>query len=390
MNFRFFKAVFLSNIRESEALFWFFLFPVLLLTILCVIFTNMGTEDVHFTAAVLDQGGNGVGSTIVRQIFDEISAEKEGRTPLFTITPVKTREEGERFLKEQRVNIFIEIPEDFDPKFSQILFFSRFTGNKTEAPSILIHQVKVRDASSIATEVMKQILTMINGEAAKRMGVTLPEVTVDSKTVGSVQTFSMADYMFVGVILMSFFSAGFFGLAGDIANYKYEKIFKRISATPAKTKDYFIAALLTILCTCALSFLLVFVYGRFVFNLSFDIFKPGALLYVLLACVTSIAFGLFLGSVSKTPNTAAALGNVLFFPMQFLGGLYFTIFSLSPWVDWFIHINPMTYLAAGIRQEMRLLSSPFKPFMHYTVPLIWVVVLTCLSFLLFRWGGEEA
>ncbi|MDD8053064.1 MAG: hypothetical protein PHX90_03140, partial [Thermotogota bacterium] len=65
MNFRFFKAVFLSNIRESEALFWFFLFPVLLLTILCVIFTNMGTEDVHFTAAVLDQGGNGVGSTIV-------------------------------------------------------------------------------------------------------------------------------------------------------------------------------------------------------------------------------------------------------------------------------------------------------------------------------------
>ncbi len=390
MNFRFFKAVFLSNIRESEALFWFFLFPVLLLTILSVIFSNMGTEDVHFTAAVLDQGGSGVGSTIVREIFDEISKKVEGKSPLFSITPVKTREEGERFLKEQRVNIFVEIPEDFDPKFSQILFFSRFIGNKTEAPSILIHQVKVRGASAIATEIMKQILTMINAEAAKRMGVPLPDVTVDSKTVGTVHTFSMPNYMFVGVILMAFFSAGFFGLAGDIANYKYEKIFKRISATPARQRDYFVAAMLTILSTCALSFLIVFVYGRFVFNLSFDIFKPGALLYILLACLTSIAFGLFLGSICKTPNMAAALGNVLFFPMQFLGGLYFTVFNLSPWVDWFIHINPVTYLAAGIRQEMGLLSSPFKPFMHYTVPLVWIVVLVAISLLLFRWGGEES
>jgi len=239
MNLVFLKSIFLSSIRESEVMFWFFLFPVLLLTILCVIFTNMGTEGIHFTAAVLDQGGNGVGSTIVRQIFDEISAEKEGHTSLFSILPVKTREEGERFLKEQRVHIFIEIPEDFDPKFSQILFFSRFVGTKAQAPSIFIHQVKVRDASSLATEIMKQILTMINGEAAKRMGVTLPSVTVEAKTVGAVQTFSMADFMFVGVVLMSFLSAGFFGLASDITTYKSEHIYKRIFATPARTRDFF-------------------------------------------------------------------------------------------------------------------------------------------------------
>lgn len=390
MNLVFLKSIFLSSIRESEVMFWFFLFPVLLLTILCVIFTNIGTEGIHFTAAVLDQGGNGVGSTIVRQIFDEISAEKEGHTSLFSILPVKTREEGERFLKEQRVHIFIEIPEDFDPKFSQILFFSRFVGTKAQAPSIFIHQVKVRDASSLATEIMKQILTMINGEAAKRMGVTLPSVTVEAKTVGAVQTFSMADFMFVGVVLMSFLSAGFFGLATDITTYKSEHIYKRIFATPARTRDFFFGELITILCMCAISFTLLYLYASVVFHISLDIFKPGALIYVLLACVTSIAFGLFLGSVCKTPNRAAAFGNFLFFPMQFLGGLYFPVFNLSPWVDWFIKINPVTYLAAGIRQEMGLLSSPFKPYLHYTVPLVWVSVLIGLAFLFFRRRGEEA
>jgi ABC-2 type transport system permease protein len=349
----------------------------------------MTGQDVHFKMAVLDKAGSGVGSTIIRQIFEEISAEEDGKTPLFSIIPVKTLEEGEKLLKEQQVNLVLEIPEDFDPKFSQILFFSRFTGNKAEAPTITLEQVEVRQASVLASDIMKQILTMVNAEAAKRMGITLPEVSIRTETVGTIQTFSMADYMLVGVIIMSFFSSGFFGLGGDIATYKQGKILKRISATPARRHHFFLSELLTIFTIDILAFFVLILYGKFVFGSSLDVFKPGAIGYVFLACLTSIAFGFFLGCMSKTPNAAAAFGNVMFFPMQFLGGLYFTVFNLSPWVDWFIRINPVTYLAAGIRAEMGLMSSPFNSYMHYTVPLIWIVGLVGFSLLTFRWGGED-
>lgn len=389
MNFNFFRKVFLSNIRDFEALFWLFLFPILLLTVLNIIFTNMGGEAVQFRMAVLDKAQSGFGSKIVRSIFTEISKAPEGKTPLFSVTQVKNREEGEKLLKEQNVNILLEIPEDFDPKFNQILFFSRFTGNKSEAPTILIDQVRVRDSSALAADIMKQILLSVNAEAAKQMKIKLPEVTVESKTVGSVQSFSMADYMLVGVILMAFFSAGFFGLGSDITTYKMHKILKRISATPAKRSDFIFAELLASLSIMMLSFFVLILYGKFAFAASLDIFKPGAMLYVFLAALTAISFGVFLGAVCKTPNSAAAFGNILFFPMQFLGGLYFTVFNISPWIDWFIHINPVTYLAAGIRQEMGLMSSPFQPFLHYTVPLLWVAGLLIFSLLTFKWEGED-
>jgi ABC-2 type transport system permease protein len=139
-----------------------------------------------------------------------------------------------------------------------------------------------------------------------------------------------------------------------------------------------------------IAFGILLVYAKLFYGITWSVFKPESLLFVLLTAVLALAFGFFVGTVSKTPNSASGFANMLFFPMQFLGGLYFPVFDLPPVISWFVYINPMTYLAAGMRNAMGLMEAPVPYFTLYLVPVLWIVGLLLISLRLFKWDGGEA
>ena len=386
-----FMSLLKSGLREKETIFWILLFPLIIFTIMVLIFSNMTGEDLNFKMAVIDDSGTGMGSTIINQVFEGISqSESPDEDPLYSIVEVKNKEEALSLLKEQHIDIIVEIPESFNEKFNQVVFFSKIASVATEnKPTIIVERVPMRNLSKLASDIMEQILSEVNLEAAKRMNVSIPEATLSSEIVGQTQDFNYADYFFAGILIMGFFSTGFFNMGINMTYFRRKGIFKRLGCTPIKNSTLLYATILSNLVFMVFSFVILLIYAKIFYQVTWAIFYPESILFMFLSAILSLSFGFFLGSVAKTPNSASGLANILFFPMQFLGGLYFPVFDLPPAVRWFVYINPITYLAAGMRQSMGLMDAPLPYFTLFLVPLLWAVVLLLISVKIFKWDGGE-
>jgi ABC-2 type transport system permease protein len=81
--------------------------------------------------------------------------------------------------------------------------------------------------------------------------------------------------------------------------------------------------------------------------LTCDVPMPGrpllALVSVLLAALSFLAFGFLLGAVVPTARTAQAVGNALFFPMLFLSGAAVPQFLFPGWLKTASAFLPLTH-----------------------------------------------
>ncbi|MEA1883840.1 MAG: ABC transporter permease [Thermotogota bacterium] len=386
-----FKSLLISGLREKETIFWILLFPLIIFTIMVLIFSNMTGEDLNFKMAVIDNSADGMGSTIIHQVFEGISTpESPEDDPLYSIIDVKNKEQALTLLKERHIDVIVEIPENFNQNFNQVVFFSKISSVSSEnKPTIIVESVPMRNLSKLASDVMKQILAEVNLEAAKRMNISIPEAMISTETVGQTQDFNYADYFLAGILIMGFFSTGFFNMGINMTYFRRKGIFKRFACTPINNSTLIYATILSNLVFMVMSFVILLIYAKLFYHVTWAIFYPESILFILLSALLSLSFGIFLGSVSKTPNGASGLANILFFPMQFLGGLYFPVFDLSPAVRWFVYINPITYLAAGMRQSMGLMDAPLPYFTLFLIPILWTVVLLLISVKIFKWDGGE-
>ena len=383
------KSFIKSGLRERETLFWVLLFPLILFTIMVLIFSNMGGEDLSFNMVLMDRSGEGMGTTVMDQVLEGISSSTGNKNALFNIREMSDEQKALELLKEQKTDLIVTIPEDFNQQFNKVVFFSKLSRIEAEdRPTVEIDRVAIRDTSKMSGDIMEQIISQVNFEAAKRMGIKLPEVDMTNRVVGQSEEFNYADYFFAGVLVMAFFSTGLFNMGINLTLFKQRKIFKRFSATPLSKSQLMSSAILSNLFFMMIAFGLLLIYAKVFYSVTWNIFRLKSILYMLLTAGLAISFGYFVSAVSKTPNSASGFANVLFFPMQFLGGLYFPVFDLSPVVLWFVYINPITYVAAGMRESMGLMESPLPNALHYVVPLIWICGMLLISLWRFRWDGD--
>lgn len=72
-----------------------------------------------------------------------------------------------------------------------------------------------------------------------------------------------------------------------------------------------------------------------------------------LACLTSAALGLTLGTVLK-PSSVPLLSGTLALPLAFGGAIFFTWGSLDPvpWLKYLVLVNPIVYMSEGLRAAL--------------------------------------
>lgn len=96
-------ASFLTALREKETLFWFVLFPLLLLSILTLVFGELGQEGkMNFTVGLVN-GDRGPFAAVVEEVLVSLSKPSEpGKEPLFTLRRPGEGEDEEAFLSRAR------------------------------------------------------------------------------------------------------------------------------------------------------------------------------------------------------------------------------------------------------------------------------------------------
>jgi ABC-2 type transport system permease protein len=81
-------------------------------------------------------------------------------------------------------------------------------------------------------------------------------------------------------------------------------------------------------------------------------FTPWIIPFLLLGPFLFVSLGMLVGTVSKSVESAAVVGNLVTFPMMFLSGTFFPVSTMSSGLQAVAHVLPLFYVIEGLNNVM--------------------------------------
>ena len=398
------RAHIATALRERVTLFWFLIFPVFLLTILTLIFGQIGQEgEISFDITLINQDRSTAAenpfSDRIESVFRELAtAQDEATQPLFTLHTAEEDANLEHFLESElkelrqgRRAAVLVIPTGF----SDAVMGSLIAGSTevAEIDSLRIYMSDTSVSSTYATQIIQQVLTEIDRHILIQAGQFDPDRAISSETqwIGRQDGETpYVDFVLPGIILMGFFTNGLFGVPGTILFNRDRKVLRRYWVTPLSVLRYLAGFGLGHLTLCGLQFVLLYLLGIYVFGATISFAAPDTILLLVLAAVTFMAFGFLIASLAKTANAGMATANILNMPMMFLSGMFFPTSGLPAFIMVIVYANPVSYLLEGLRRSVGVQNSTIMPSIWIViVPLLWILVSGLVSARKLKWDVER-
>ncbi len=300
------RARLVEFVREPEALFWVFAFPVLLAFALGLAFR--GKEPERIPVGVVE--GPRAAAT----------AEALGRSPAL-VARVYPASAGREALRTGKVSLLVE-EEGGVPVY-------RFDPTRPDARAA---RLEVDDALQ---------------RSAGREDPLLPrEVRVAEP--GS----RYIDFLLPGLLGMNLMGTGMWGLGFSIVNARVRKLLKRLAATPMRRSEYLLSQMLARLVFLVFEVAVLVGFGWLAFGVEVR-GSVAALAFVsLLGAATFSGLGLLVSSRTRTIEGVSGLMNLVMLPMWLLSGTFFSWERFPEAVHPFIRALPLTALNDALRAVM--------------------------------------
>jgi ABC-type multidrug transport system permease subunit len=169
---------------------------------------------------------------------------------------------------------------------------------------------------------------------ARLQGQPEPQfIKVSMESPGHAKATNYAAFLLPGLLGMNLLSMGLFSVGMVNVSYREKGKFRRLAVTPLPKWVFLMGQVLHRLTVTLIQTVVILAAGK----LCFGIGNQGS--YLLLASVMALgaacfmALGFALSSFAETSEAYAALSNVFFFPMLVLSGVYFTLESAPQWLQ---------------------------------------------------------
>ena len=392
------KTHVVTALRERVTLFWFLIFPVFLLTILTLIFGRLGEEgEISFEISLINRDSSsataGDFSAMIAEVFTKMgSPHIEGQKPLFSVHVPQADDDLDTFLEREEHALrrghraaIVVIPEGFhDAALHAVMNPSGIA----QPATLRVYMSRNDVASEMATEIITHVLAEVDREILVRTGHFDPGKAIARETVWAGQDtgeIRYVDFLLPGVVLMGFFTNGLFGVPGAILFNRDRKVLRRYWVTPLSVSRYLAGFALGHLSLCVLQLVLLLLLGRFAFGATVEFAQLDAVLILILAAVTFMAFGFLIASLARTANAGMAIANILNMPMMFLSGMFFPISGLPAFLLAVVYVNPVSYLVEGLRASLGVQSSTFPSILLVIVPLGWIAASVAVAAGKLKW-----
>lgn len=393
-----FKQYLYSNLRDSLSLFWYILFPVVLLTILILIFSGMGEDSgMTFTVSLVNRDTSSSPVDLSQQFSQILVEGAEQEEPWIRLYQPRGDQDLDLYLDSEldalaqgQRHVVLVIPQGFNQKiFAGVGQKMMGYPGPVAAAEIQIYQQAHQQASEMVASLFQGIIQEMNVEMALEVGFLERDALISS-SINMVEgaqglSFSYRDYIVPGVVLMSFLMTGLFFCLESLLSFLERGILRRYFVTPLSTLQYFSGLILWILLLSSIQILLVYGVGSLFFQVNPGLLSLSAMVYYLYALVVFISFGFLLASLSKTAESGSALANIILYPIMFLGGLFFPVDHVPVFIRVIVLLNPATYLVNGIRDTLGVYPSFTSPFLNLLVPGLWLLFSLFFSLKAFRW-----
>ncbi len=325
-------------IREPEAVFWVFAFPILLTLALGYAFREKAPDRIP--VGVVD-------GPAAKQRVAALS-----KSPVLQVR-VYPLEQGREELRRGKISLLVE--GDAAPVY-------RFD---TTRPDARTARVEVDDALQTAAgrrDVMKASEEHVTEQGSRYI-----------------------DFLVPGLLGMNLMGTGMWGIGFSVVNARLRKLLKRLVATPMRKSHYLLAQLFMrmVFLVLEVSILIIFAW------LFFDVAIRGSIALFALICILGGAafagIGILIASRARTLEAVSGLMNFVMVPMWICSGVFFSYERFPDAAKPFIRALPLTALNDALRAVMNDGFGIAQLMPQIATLIVWSVLGYAIGLKIFRW-----
>jgi ABC-type multidrug transport system permease subunit len=194
------------------------------------------------------------------------------------------------------------------------------------------------------------------------------------------------DWLIPGLLGMDIMSSGLWGIGFSIVQARVRKLLKRMVASPMRKRDYLLAQLFARLVFLAGEVTVLVAFGILAFGMPV---RGSFAAITVLSLVGALSFGglgLLLASRVRTFEAISGLINLLMLPMSVLSGVFFSSANFPAIMQPAIHALPLTALNDSLRAVM-LEGTPLSGVAgELAIMAVWGIVPFALAIRMFKWS----
>lgn len=194
------------------------------------------------------------------------------------------------------------------------------------------------------------------------------------------------DFLVPGLLGMNLMGSGMWGIGFVIVDMRVRKLLKRLVATPMKRSDFLWSMIGTRLVYVIPELLIVLGTGAIIFGI---VIRGNALAILFLCFLGAVSFaglGLLVACRAQRIETISGLMNLVQLPMWLLSGIFFSSERFPPMLQPFVQALPLTQLNNALRAVI-LEGTPLSSLpWNLAILAAWGAVSFVLALRWFRWN----
>jgi ABC-2 type transport system permease protein len=322
--------------REPEAVFWVYVFPVLLMGGLGVAFRGGGGEETNVDIVA------GSGADRLAKLLEDKKSFHAALVP---------EDEARRRYAAGKADIIVRddgeaLRYTFDP-------------SRSGAEAV---KVRLNDALQAA-------------EGRKEARATRDELITEPGQ-------RYIDWLIPGILGMNIMGGGMWGLGFVTVDFRMRKLLKRFVATPMRKSDFLLALMASRMLFLVPEMIAILAVGHWVFGLQIRGSLWSVAVASLVGAVAFAGIGLLIACRTDKIETVSGLMNLIMLPMWLVSGIFFRAERFPDVMQPFVQALPLTQL----NNTLRKLILEGSPLAAEWLPLLALAAYGVVAFgLALRW-----
>jgi len=332
-------ARFRGFIREPEAVFWTFVFPILLAVGLGIAFRSRAPDRPHVAVTM------SAASKVIDALKQDSSVNIE----------VMDDSAAARALRTGTIALLARVTGPFSVEYT----YDPARGDAAMAKLLVDRAIQRSAGRADPVQVAERKVT----ERGSRY----------------------IDFVLPGLLGMNLMGSGIWGIGFAIVDQRAKRLLKRFMATPMSRAEYLASFLFSRLFFLVLEVIALLGFGVLVFGVPLRGSVLALAAICLLATVSFGAIGLLVSSRARTTEGVAGLMNLVMIPMWIFSGVFFSSSNFPSAVPPVIKLLPLTAVNDALRANMLEGASLAAVSSEFLVMAGWLVLSFVLALKLFRW-----
>lgn len=350
--------------RNKGAVFWSFIFPIILFVLLGSLF---GGQSGPLTLYYADDDHSQISGNFTT-ILNSTGAVKLVNGSGMDLA---------KMLKDGKISSYVVIPQGFQDNVMK----ARASGGNASAAALEVYYDKSQPTSLAVVSVISQVANAFN----KQMSGANDLIVVNSQDV-TTSSVSYLVFLFPGIIGMSIMSIAVNGTVGQSARNRATGVFRKLATTPISRIEWNLGRIIVQTIILIVSLAISLIAAFLIFGIQPNI-TPMMLLMVIAGGAVFSGLGNIIAGFVKDEDTAANAASALTFPLMFVSGSFFPVDNMPWFLQWLATVSPLTYINNGLRSAM-LTGNNADALTNFAIVAVIGVVLFAAGVAVLKWKED--